>query len=315
MKPEATLELGGHVIELSNLDKVLYPDAGYTKGEVVDYYRRMADRMVPHARERPVSMQRFPDGIDGEGFYQKQVPEYFPDWIETVRVEKEEGENRQLMIQDAATLVYLAQQACLTPHLWLSRRDRLNHPDRMIFDLDPPDDGKAGFDGVREAARHLRDLLVEVELPSFVATTGSSGLHVYVPLDRSADFDAVRAVARGVAEAVAARHPGALTTAVRKANREGRVFLDYLRNARAQTAVAPYALRALPGAPVCTPLDWDELGEVEDARAWTLENIFRRLGQKEDPFRGMAGAAVSLEGVSRRLEILRDDRAGASARD
>lgn len=298
-------EVDGRTIELSNLDKVFYPDAGYTKGDVADYYRRMADRIVPYACDRPVSMHRFPDGIGEEGFYQKQVPDYFPDWIETVTVQKEGGENRQLMIQEPATLVYLAQQGCLTPHLWLSRQDRIRRPDRMIFDLDPPDDG-AGFGGVRDAARRVREVLETVELPSFVMTTGSSGLHVYVPLERELDFDGVRSVARGVAERVASLHPHDLTTETRKAKREGRVFVDYLRNGWGQTAVAPYALRALPGAPVATPLDWEELSGVEDAGAWTLKSIFRRLGQKDDPWAGMADAATSLEGVRERLQALDD---------
>jgi bifunctional non-homologous end joining protein LigD len=224
-------------------------------------------------------MQRFPDGIEREGFFHKDVPNYFPDWIPTVSVEKEKGRITHLLCDNSATLVYLANQACITPHIWLSRKEKLHHPDRMIFDLDPGRD----FESVLEAASCLRALLEEIGLRTLVMTTGSRGLHLVVPLDRKSDFDVVRSFARDVAEACASRHHERLTTEQRVNKRRGRVFLDVMRNAYAQTAVAPYALRAKPGAPVATPIEWDEVAQGDfSARRYTLKNIFRRLDDKGD---------------------------------
>jgi bifunctional non-homologous end joining protein LigD len=178
------------------------------------------------------------------------VPEHFPDWIDRVKVEKEGGELQQVVCGEAATLAYLANQACITPHVWLSRADRPDHPDQLIFDLDPADDD---FEEARVAALWLRSLLEELELPSFAKTTGGKGLHLTVPLDRRADFDTVRGFARDVAEELARRHPDRLTTEQRKDKRKGRLYLDAMRNAYAQTAVPPYAVRARPGATVAAP--------------------------------------------------------------
>ena len=278
------VEVGGRTVELSNVDKVLFPPSGsspgITKGRLVEYYRRIADTMVPHLAGRPVSMHRFPDGIDGKRFYQKQVPDYFPGWIRVERVEKEGGTVDHAVCDDAATLVYLANQACITPHVWLSRVGRLDHPDRMVFDLDPSNGDAAR---VRRAARAMRDTLEELGLVPFLTTTGSRGFHVVVPLSREDDFDSVRGFARDLARLLAGRDPERLTVEQRKENRGDRVFLDYLRNGYAQTAVPPYAVRARPGAPVATPIGWDELSGMEPRR-YTIENLFQRLGQKQDPW-------------------------------
>lgn len=297
---EQTVEIDGHEIALSSQDKVLFPDCGITKGDLVDYYRRIAEVALPHWRDRPASMQRFPDGIGEEGFFQKAVPDNFPEWIDRQRLRKEGGSIEQVLVNDAATAVYLANQGCITLHLGLSRVDQIERPDRLILDLDPSDDD---FTAVQDAARRTRALLDELELPSFVQTTGSRGLHVVVPLDRSAEFDAVHDFGHRVAACLAERHPQQLTVEQRKAARRGRVFLDYLRNAYGQTSVAPYSVRARPGAPVATPLDWPEaLAKGLTPRAYTIRNIFQRLGQKDDPWAGIAAAAVSLETATRRLE-------------
>lgn len=297
--------VGGHTIELSNLDKVLFPDEGITKGEVVDYCERVAGTMLPHVEGRAISMHRWPDGLEGEDFYQKETPDYFPDWIRTAEVEKEGGTNRQVVIDAAATLVYLAQQACLTPHVWMSRVETIRRPDRMVFDFDPPDDHEESFGEVRWAARRLRALLDDVGLTSFVMTSGSRGLHVYVVLDGEADFDAAKAFSRDVAELLAARHPERLTAAARKKKRGDRVFVDYLRNEYAQTSVAPYALRARPGAPVATPLEWDELSKSGmGPRRYTIANLFRRLGARDDPWKGIGRPASGLDGPRKALDAL-----------
>ncbi|MFD5788481.1 non-homologous end-joining DNA ligase [Streptomyces sp. NPDC127037] len=268
------------VPEISRPDKVLFPDDGITKAELAAYYRTVAGRMLPHLRDRPLMLQRFPDGIGGHGFMQKDVPHYFPDWVHRVELPKEGGTVTYPIADDTATLVYLAGQACITPHRFLSRADRPHHPDRLVFDLDPPGDD---FAPVREAALGLHGLLEELELPSLVMTTGSRGLHVVVALGRRDDFDDVRAFARAVADALVARQPERFTTEARKKARGDRLYLDVQRNAYAQTAVAPYAVRARPGAPVAAPLAWEDVDDPAlDARRWSLRDADALL--ERDPW-------------------------------
>jgi bifunctional non-homologous end joining protein LigD len=295
-----TLRFGPYRFEVSSLDKVLFPSAGVTKGDLIEHYRAVSDRILRHLHDRPLSMQRFPDGIDTDGFYQKEAPDYFPDWIERVTVKKEGGTVEHVVCQNEATLAYLANQACITPHVWLSRIDALARPDRMIFDLDPPD---GGFDLARFAAGRVREVLRDLGLACFLMATGGKGLHVVVPLDRSADFDAVRGFARDVADLLASRHEDRLTTEPRKNKRRGRLFLDYLRNAWAQTGVPPYAVRPRAGAPVAVPLDWDELPE-RDLRSdrWNTRNVRERLRRREDPWEGLGRRARSLSAPRAELD-------------
>jgi bifunctional non-homologous end joining protein LigD len=303
----ATIRAGGRTLEISRADKVLFPDAGLTKRDLAEYYRRVATHLLRHGADRYLSLHRFPDGIDGDGFYQKDVPDYFPDWIPRETVRKEDGELDQMWLTDAATLVYLADQACITPHVWLSRRDEPERPDRIIFDFDPPGDE---FGPVLEAARSVDVLLDEVDATPFVMTTGSRGLHVVVPLRREAGFDEVRDTSRRLAELAVSRSPELLTLAQRKNRRGEKVFVDTLRNARAQTAVAPYAVRARPGAPVATPLSRDELGRSDiQPRKWTIENLFRRLGSKDDPWKGMGRHRVSPSLLRERIDRLQEAEA------
>ncbi len=288
------MNIGGHAIDISNRDKVFFPDAGLTKGDVIDYYDRVAEVLIPHARRYGVSMQRFPDGLGAKGFYNKDAPAYFPDWITTVTVPRREGGSFHAPVIDSkATLIYLADQAVLTPHLYLSRTDRLEYPDKMIYDLDPPEDSD-DVALVRRAALDIRETLGELDLPAWVQTTGSKGFHVLVPLDGKDDFDTVRAFARDVALLLVRRRPDRYTLAQRKNKRGGRIFLDTLRNAYGATAVAPYAVRARPGAPVATPLDWDELARGASPQGWTLENLPDRLGQKDDPWADLRRRARSV---------------------
>lgn len=298
------MKIGGHEIELSNRDKVFFEDAGLTKGDVVEHYRKVAPVMLPHLRGRPVSMERFPDGIDGPSFFNKDTPDHFPDWIERVEFPRREGGSfRAPVIESEAALVYLADQAVLTPHLYLAPTDDLEHPDRLVFDLDPPE-GTEDFALVRRAALALREVLDDVDLPAWVQTTGSKGYHVTVPLDGSADFDEARDFARELARVVVDRDDEHTTLEQRKKERKGRVFLDTLRNAYGATVVAPYALRARPGAPVATPIDWDELEKGADPRDWTLTSVPRRLGQREDPWKDMRRHARSLGARRERLRSL-----------
>jgi bifunctional non-homologous end joining protein LigD len=258
--------------------------------------------MLPHLAGRPLSLERYPDGIETGGFMQKNASDYFPDWIRRARLAKQEGAADHVVAEDAATLVYLANQACVTFHVGLSRIDRIDHPDRMVIDLDPSDDD---FAKVKRASREARALLAEVGLAPFLQTTGSRGLHIWVPLDRSADFDQVRAFAAKVADLLVARRPRELTMAQRKAKRGDRVFVDVARNAYAQTAVAPYSVRARPQAPVATPIDWAELDDPKlEPQRYTMRNLFRRLGRKQDPWAAIDRHARALEPARQRLKRL-----------
>lgn len=294
------LSFGRYTVEISNEDKVFFPDAGITKGDVIAYYRKIADTILPHLKDRTLSMQRFPDGITSDGFYQKEAGDYFPDWIKTVKIKKKNGSNNQVVIENAATLVYLANQGMITPHIWLSRIDKPDHPDRLVFDLDPPGDD---FGPVRTAAKELVAFLDDLGLPAFVQTTGSTGLHLAVPLDRSENFDSVRDFAQKIASILADRHPDDLTTEVRKQKRRGRVFLDTARNAYGQTFVAPYSLRPRADAPVAAPITFKELDRSSlSPRKYTIRNIFHRLGAVHDPWRNINRRAVSLAKARRALD-------------
>ena len=287
------LRAGRKTIELSNAGKVLFPGDGITKGDLAGYYLGVAGQMLPPLRDRPVSMTRFPDGITAQAIVQKNVPAYFPGWITRARVRKEGGSLQQVVIDKPATLVYLAGQACIEFHAFLSRLDRIREPDQLIFDLDPPDNHR--FDDVRVCALRLRELLTgELRLPTFVKTTGGKGLHVHVPLNPTEEFDAVREFARQVSELLAARNPDLVTTEQRKDRRGPRIYADIMRNAYAQLAVAPYSVRGRPGAPVATPLTWDE---VEDKGLSPGQFTLRTL---PDRIRGNRPAAGPWAGMARR---------------
>jgi len=289
-----TRRFGPYTVQLERLDKVLYPEAEITKRDVVGYYEAVAGALLAHLQDRPLTLRRFPDGIGEEGFYQKQVPDYFPGWISRVDVPLADGgRQEQITAGNAATLAYLAGQAALELHPWLSRTQALDTPDQIVFDLDPGEE--RGFEDVRSAALHLRELLECLEMKPRVMVTGSSGAHLRVPLRAGSGFDEVRAFARRVVDHLAALHPDDLTVEARKNARKGRLYLDVARNARGQTAVTPYSLRALPGAPVAVPLEWDEFRRTESARSYTLASVPRRLEKRGDPWKGMGREARSLD--------------------
>ena len=289
-----TRHIDGHDIELSHLDKVYFPESGITKKDVVDYFEKVAPYMLPQLKDRPLSMQRYPEGIRGEGFYQQDMPDYFPDWIARVEVPKEAGIVTHVVCNDAATLVYLANQGFLIPHMWLSHADRLSYPDRLVVDLDPPDD----FDkpaSLQATALRLRDRFHDLGLTAYVNTTGSTGYHIYVPLEREMEFHDVRDFAHDVVSELAERYPDELTVEHRINKRGRRIFLDTLRNSYAHTVVAPYSIRARDGAPVATPLSWSELeSKAVGPQRYNIKNLFRHLGNRKDPWAGMDSHAGSV---------------------
>jgi bifunctional non-homologous end joining protein LigD len=290
-------------VEITHPDKELFPGDGITKADLAGYYEAVAQWMLPHVRGRPLSLMRFPDGIERQGFFQKNTPNHYPDWIRRVEVDKRGGTVVHAVVSDANTLVYLVGQNTITPHVWLSRADRLRQPDRIVFDLDPAPG--ADFAAVRRSARRTGELLREIGLEPFAQVTGSKGVHVWTPLRRRATFEDVRPFARDVAELLVARHPDELTLEFRKADRGGRILVDVMRNAYAQTAVPPYAVRPRAGAPVATPIGWDELSDAKlRPDRWTVKNVLRRLGAKDDPWADMASFARGLSRSRKRLDSL-----------
>jgi bifunctional non-homologous end joining protein LigD len=294
------LDLGPYEVDITHPEKVFFPDDGITKGEFVEYHRQIAAVMVPHIKGRPLNMDRFPDGIKGQEFYQQSAPENLPDWVDRLAVKKEGGEVTHILCNNSATLVYIANHGCITPHVWLSRERRLDSPDQMIFDLDPPGDD---FEPVREGAGYLKKILDDIGLVSFVKSTGSHGLHVVVPLIPDEGFEDVRALAGEIAQLMVRREPEKFTTEQRKDKRRLRLFIDIMRNAYAQTAVAPYAVRARKGAPVAAPLHWDELKDPDqNAQTYNIRNIFKRLEKFGDPWKDIERHAQSLKSPRRKLE-------------
>jgi bifunctional non-homologous end joining protein LigD len=295
--PEAFVRAGRRRVRISNPDKVLFPADGITKADLAAYYAEIAPAMLPHVRDRPLNLWRWNAGIDKPVVVQQEIPKGAPAWVRRVTVPRRKGGDITHAVGgEAATLVWLANQNCITPHAWQSRTDRPDRPDRLVFDLDPPDeDPERHFAAIRAGALELGNVLRELGLEPFAKTSGSRGLHVVAPLRRGAHADDVRATAGLIAERLAERRPDELTTAWRKEKRGGRVLVDVARNTYAQTTVAPYAVRALPGAPVAAPLAWEELEDPAlHPRSWTLANVRARVAERGDPWEGIGAAAAAL---------------------
>lgn len=303
----STERIGRHRVALTNTDKVLFPGEGITKGELIEHYVELADVLLPHVEDRPLTLHRFPDGIESDGFFQQRAADYFPDWIrtcETPRSGRRGDSVEHPLGNDVETLAYLANLGTITLHGWLSRISALKRPDRLIFDLDPAADD---FGAVRRAARRVAELMQRLGMNPFAMTTGSRGLHVIAPLRTDTEFDGIRELAMDMADWLAERHPDELTVEQRKNKRGDRIYLDVMRNAYGQTAVLPYAVRAKPGAPVATPLDLAELGDARLApRRWHIRNIRRRLAQKGDPWSDIGRHATSVGGARDALLDLSD---------
>lgn len=294
-----TMSFGQYSFEVSDTDKILFPEAGLTKGDLINYYSHVADVMLPHSKDRPLTLQRFPDGVDNEGFFQQQRNDYFPDWISTIKTPRANDKRSKVdhvAANNMATLAYLASQATITLHGWLSRENNIEKPDRLIFDLDPPDNN---FTKVKQAARHVRDLMAQLGMTPHVMTTGSRGLHVVAPLKATQSFDDVRSYAKSMAKQLADCFPDELTLEQRKEKRKGRLYLDVMRNTYGQTAVLPYTVRAKPIAPVATPLNWEELDNKNlGPQSYTMTNLLRRLGQRDDPWQNIDRHGVELSGLA-----------------
>lgn len=280
-------------VELSHPDRVLYAAQGLTKRDLAAYLASVADRMLPHVGRRPLALVRCPRGRSEGCFFQKHPQGSEPAGLGRTSVPEGDGTGEHFEIRDAQGLVALAQIGALEVHLWGSRSDRPERPDRMVFDLDPAPD--VGFGAVKRAARQVRERLEADGLAGFVMTTGGKGLHVVTPLARRHGFDRVRDYARSMARAMEEDDPERFVSTASKERRGGRIFVDYLRNGLGATAIAPYSTRAREGAPVATPLSWDELSRVDGAGAYRVGNLARRLASlRSEPWDGYDDAATTL---------------------
>ncbi|WP_224958994.1 DNA ligase D [Geomonas subterranea] len=298
---EEIIILDGHRLELSNLDKVFWPDQGYTKGDVINYYRSVAHAMLPHLVDRPESLYRTPNGIAGPGFFQKEAGELPPSWITTREIySKHVDKNIKFFVcQDEATLVYMANLGCIEINPWLSRLQHLDYPDYFVIDLDPED---IPFAKVIETALAVREVLDRAGAVSFPKTSGATGIHIYVPLGARYDYDAAVEFARVIATLVHHKVPD-FTSILRSPKlRQKKVYLDFLQNKPGQTLAAPYSIRPRPGATVSTPLTWEEVNPGLDPGRFTIATMPGRLEQLGDLFAGVLGPGIDLEQCIENLE-------------
>ncbi|HVV18211.1 MAG TPA: non-homologous end-joining DNA ligase, partial [Pseudonocardiaceae bacterium] len=276
--------VNGHRIRLSNLDKVLYPATGTTKGEVLDYLARIAPVLIPHARHRPATRKRWPDGVHGPVFFQKNADSSTPSWVRTHRIKHTDSTNDYVLVDDLATLTWLGQTATLEIHVpqWqVGRAGAHLPPDRLVLDLDPGEG--VGLAECAQVARWARTILQGMGLDPMPVTSGSKGIHLYAALDGRQDSGPVGEVAHELARYLEAEHPDLVVSDMKKTLRAGKVLVDWSQNNGSKTTIAPYSLRGRPGAPAATPLDWSEVGRVEPGQH-RLRNLRRRLGRKPDPW-------------------------------
>jgi bifunctional non-homologous end joining protein LigD len=271
---------GPHPDGISHPDKVMFPEDGITKGEVAAYYEAIAPLMLPHIRSRPVTMERFPAGIGEGGFLQKDLKKGFPEWLQRAEAPKKGGVVHYPLVGDERSLLWLANQNCITPHVWTSRAPKLFQPDVCVVDLDPSEDDP---EVLARAALQVRDYLGELGMRSWVKTSGSKGFHIVTPLDASAGFDEVAAFADAMAVELVKRDPEHLTLEFTKANRGKRIYVDVGRNGYSATFAAAYAVRARPGAPVSAPCTWEEVesGAV-GPRTFALRTMAKRVDKVGD---------------------------------
>ncbi len=291
------IEVAG--VRLTHPDRLLYPEQGVTKLDLARYYEGIASWILPYVQDRPLSVVRCPQGQKRHCFYQKHVTDSLPDAIHAVEIQEQDGTAPYIVVQDLAGLIALVQIGALEIHPWNCRTDSIEKPDMLVMDLDPAPDVE--WAAVVEAAQELRAVFDELELSSFVRTTGGKGLHVVVPIERRSKWDDAKGFARAVAERLVRQRPDRYLSQASKEKRRGKIFLDYLRNGRGATSVASYSTRAKAGAPVATPLRWDELGKLSGAGQYDISSIPPRLrALPADPWEGFFAVRQSLSTAKRR---------------
>jgi bifunctional non-homologous end joining protein LigD len=295
-------------VKLTSADRVLYPDDGITKGDVFAYYEQSGSTIVPHLKDRPFTMKRYPHGITGEAFFQKQAPKHIPDWIPTrqFRTYPREGGSRLVdfaLVNSPEAVLWMVQNNCIDMNAWYSRTDKPDRPDFVLFDLDPPDDG---FELAIEVAHLIRELLDELALPGYVKTSGADGIHVVAPITRRSSFKQTYAFAESASRLLERRHPGKLTTEWLKKKREG-VLVDHRQNGHGKTIASVYSVRPKPGAPVSTPLHWDELTSDVRPRTFGMATALERIARLGDLFAPVLDDPRPLAPAAKKLERLGSD--------
>jgi bifunctional non-homologous end joining protein LigD len=289
-------------VKFSNLNKVFWPDKGYTKGDLIEYYRTIAPWLLPYLKDRPVVLTRFPDGITGKSFFQKDAPGFVPEWIRTERIWSEDTQRDidYFVCNDEASLVYLANLGTIPLHVWASRSGSLELPDWCVLDLDPKE---APFIHVVTVARALRALCRAIELPAFVKTSGSSGLHVLIPLGGQCTYEQTRSLAGLLARVITQELPDIATITRPIGKRGARVYLDYIQNGHGRLLVSPFSVRPLPGAPVSMPLSWSEVTPKLDPAKFTIRTAVARMKRlKADPLRPLLELKPDLFAALERLQ-------------
>ncbi|NBI07801.1 non-homologous end-joining DNA ligase [Senegalia massiliensis] len=280
------MKINNKNINIKNENKIIFPKSNISKKDLINYFLKISNYIIPHIENRPLTMHRFPNGINDINFYEKQIPSYFPSWFDRVDIKnKDKGHTIYPLCNNKHSLVYLANQACISQHIWLSKKDSLDYPDKIIFDLDPPEN--KDFNLVIKAAKDLKTLLDYKKLSAYVMTTGSKGLHIVVPIIQEYDFEETRHFSKNIAKELVEKNSDLYTIEQRKDKRNNKIFIDYLRNSYGQTSIAPYSIRDKDNAPIATPIDWDELDTTLSATKYNISNIFRRLGQKDDPWKNI----------------------------
>lgn len=304
MSSKKVIEVGGHKIECTNLDKIFFPNSGIRKEEIIMYYKDIASIALPFYEDRPLTMLRCPDGINGETFIQKETPSYFPKWIDRQKISLKEKTLTQTLVNNEATFVYLANQACITFHLGLSKIDKIKYPSYLIFDLDPSSDDIMLLKSVVDRVKTLLD---HISVKAFIQTTGSRGFHIYIPLKRELTFKATHAFAKKFASYLGEEYPEEITIAQSKEKRGKKILIDYARNSYGQNMVAPYSLRAKENAPIATPLHWDEVDDKDlTSQSYNIRNIFKRLRKVKNPWAGIEQHQQSIKTIQEKLDELID---------
>lgn len=275
-------------LEFSHLDKVYWPDDDYTKGDLIHYYEQIAPYILPYLKNRPVMLHRYPSGIGAQGFYQKNVSEFAEAWMETVKIEHEEHPVTYILVQNEETLLYLVNLGCIELHSFISSVPKLDHPDYIVFDLDPEG---VTFSQVIDTAQTVHTVLNEAGLTSVCKTSGGRGLHVYVPLHRVCDYDQAIQIAKAISGQVHQELPELTSLELARKNRQHAIFIDIHRNSWAQTTIAPYCVRPRPGASVSTPLKWEEVKYGLDPADFNIKTVPKRLVKVGDLFKPVLGAS------------------------
>lgn len=301
MTSSKSIEINGQQFELSKLNKILWPRDGYVKAELVHYYASISRYILKHLNNRPLVFTRYPNGIDEKSFYQKNAPKHTPNCFNTFNwTSSNNSSTRFLLVKEQSQLIWLANQGCIEIHPWLSRIDHINHPDYLIFDLDPSEDNC--FEDVVNTALQLKNLLDYLELRSYIKTSGASGLHIYVPILNNYSYKQVRSIAANIAKVICASLPHTATIERSVKKRGAKVYIDYMQNFQGKTICAPYSIRPRDTAPVSMPIKWDELFSIK-ANTFNIKNAFQRLEQFDDIFAAVLSDKQDLTKTIKRLGL------------